>query len=287
MGLGNDTLEKPLSVITGATSGLGAALVDCCARAGHLIIGVGRQEKELALMTERAKALGAASIVPVRADLSTLDGRATVINAAANIPNNRRYLFNIAGTYVSDTTIKADPQERESLYAIKAGAANDLLRAPYPKLFIGGKAFQVLPWTSVVYSGSQAQLIELHNSSEYARANNLGTLSHLVARLAVGVDAKTVYFGNLEGATADSFNLGKDEIVPIKVAANEMLAAALDPSLIAAIVLPRVKDAPAGECVQKRELRTGEYALESDQMLMLYEGLLHERFSSMVLPKFG
>ena len=114
MGLGIDTSSSPLSVITGATSGLGSALVDICAREGHYIIGAGRREKELASMVERALDLGAAGVVPVQADLATIEGRVAVIEAAANNPSTPRYLFNIAGTYVSDAEIAAEPSKRRT-----------------------------------------------------------------------------------------------------------------------------------------------------------------------------
>lgn len=286
MGKGTERTETPVSVITGATSGLGKALVDACAREHHRIVGIGRNHEELDKLTQRALSLGATSALPVRADLSTLEGRADAVHASSTLQGSTRYLFNVAGTYESDEKLRNEPSSRVLLFDVKVSAPFDLLRAPYPELFLRRKAFDVPPWTAVVYSGSQSQLIDLPGSSIYAQANNMATMQHLCARLA-GIDAKIVYFGNLEGTTADSFNLGAEEVIPIATAANEMLAAAQDPSLVAAIILPQPPASNQNARIQKRTLRDTEYALKDDPALMNYKQRVEELFSSMNLPKFG
>lgn len=74
-----------LSVVTGASSGIGLELAKCCAKDGMDLLIVA-DEPEIAQAAEQLRALGAANVQAIQADLSTESGVDKLIAAVGDRP---------------------------------------------------------------------------------------------------------------------------------------------------------------------------------------------------------
>ncbi len=115
-------------LITGASSGIGAAVAQALAPHHHLILVARRQERLAAL----AQRLGATAIV---ADLATPDGLAAVV-AAVNGPLHA--LINNAGIFTLAATDAIDRTHLDQLWRINVDAPMLLTAALLPRLADGG-----------------------------------------------------------------------------------------------------------------------------------------------------
>jgi NAD(P)-dependent dehydrogenase (short-subunit alcohol dehydrogenase family) len=82
-----DSHSGKFSIVTGASTGIGLELAKCCARDGmHLLIAA--DEPQIHEAAEELRALGAASVEAVEADLSDEEGVDQLIEAArGRVPN--------------------------------------------------------------------------------------------------------------------------------------------------------------------------------------------------------
>ena len=75
---------RPLAVVTGASAGIGFELAMCAARGGFDLV-VASDQEAIATAAEDFRRAGAATVEPVRADLSTSKGNDTLYDAVARL----------------------------------------------------------------------------------------------------------------------------------------------------------------------------------------------------------
>lgn len=153
-----------LSVITGASTGIGLELAKCCAKDGMDLI-IAANEPEIEQAAEELRALGANAVEVVQADLSTEEGVDELIAAVAKRPvehliaNAGRGLGNSfldqdwdAARYVVDTNIIG------TIYLIHE-LGNQMRAAGQGRILITGSIAGFMPGSfQAVYNGTKAFL---------------------------------------------------------------------------------------------------------------------------------
>ena len=177
-------------VITGASSGIGAALARELAKAGHSLTLVARRES---LLRELAKTLGVKTHV-VAKDLGEVESAADWIGGAEDALGPIDVLINNAGVQIVAPTTRVDPSEGERLLKVDLFAPMRLTQAVLPKM-LERKSGVVVDVSSVAalaptpgmfhYSAAKAALAA---ASESLRGELRGTGVHVV----------TVYPGIIE-----------------------------------------------------------------------------------------
>jgi len=88
---------EPVTLVTGASSGIGAALAREFARRGHALVLTARREARLAALADEIAAAGRARPVVIVADLATPEGTAQLAEALQARGFEPAYVVNVAG----------------------------------------------------------------------------------------------------------------------------------------------------------------------------------------------
>jgi NAD(P)-dependent dehydrogenase (short-subunit alcohol dehydrogenase family) len=131
--------EGKLAVVTGATSGIGAALVQRLYREGARVIGVGRRGDALAAETAR----GEGRFVAVRADLADPAGRAQAIAEIMQHAPRIDLLVNNAGEAAYGSPLELGSRGWRQLFEINLHAAIELAVELAPHIAAGGHLVNV------------------------------------------------------------------------------------------------------------------------------------------------
>jgi 3-hydroxybutyrate dehydrogenase len=153
------------ALVTGAASGIGAAIAERLATAGAVVVAVDRDGNGLEKLAER---LGAAAVEPVVADLADLDG-------IANLPSDVDILVNNAGIQ-HVAPIEQFPLETfELILGLMLHAPFRLVRQSLPHMYARG-------WGRVVNVSSAHGLRASAFKSAYVTAKHgLEGLSKVIA----------------------------------------------------------------------------------------------------------
>src|SRR5436190_1790627 len=103
---------RPVALITGASSGIGAALAHVFARNGHEVVLAARRERQLGAIAERICAAGhrAPHVVPV--DLTRADGAEHIARELSARHLEPAFLINNAGFGLLGPAAKLDRGEQ-------------------------------------------------------------------------------------------------------------------------------------------------------------------------------
>ena len=122
-------INKPIAVVTGASSGIGAAAAQHLAAAGYdLVLGARRMEKLRAV----AEPLGAKALV-----LDVMDG-GSVLAFCAQIPAVNVLINNAGGAQGAETVAEAVDEKWETMYDSNVLGTMRMVRALLPKLEASG-----------------------------------------------------------------------------------------------------------------------------------------------------
>ncbi len=214
-----------LAIVTGASSGIGAALARRLSLAGRPVLAVARREDRLAVLAEEARAGGSAPIHPLAADV-TEPGAADRIASAARDLGGVAWLVNNAGAGYYGHFEEQDPARLASLIRVNCEAPVLLTRTLLPQLrtcaegegvvlnVASAAAFQPTPFAAV-YGASKAFVL----SFSEALAEELRSARVFVGAYCPGpVDTE---FGNVAGAGA------RFEWVPSVLSADDAAKEAL------------------------------------------------------------
>jgi hypothetical protein len=159
-----------LAIVTGASSGIGAAFARRLAADGYDLVAVGRRRDRL---EDLADSLTGVNVQPVVADLSTDDGVDAVADLCTSLPLTM--LVNNAGVahYMPMADLPAD--KARELVHVKVVAPTMLIRAAVPGMVARGEGTIINVAGMIAFSGPAPQELLPH------RAAYAGTLAHLVA----------------------------------------------------------------------------------------------------------
>ena len=139
---------SPLALVTGATSGIGAAYADALAARGHDLIVVGRRTERLQAFAEAHPEV---EVTALTADLSTQDGVEAVTRLAAERPVD--VLVSNAGVAHYGPLAELPVEKARELVGIKALAPTLLTRAVLPGMLERGSGTITTVAGMIAFSG--------------------------------------------------------------------------------------------------------------------------------------
>ncbi len=129
-------MNRPRALITGASSGIGAALATLLASKGYDLVLVARREDRLAALAEQIAPSGAQTEV-IGADLSERSGLRLVTERAA--AGDIDLVVSNAGVSAYGPFAEIDPLELERAWTLNADATPALTRAALPGMLERGR----------------------------------------------------------------------------------------------------------------------------------------------------
>ena len=130
--------SRPLALVTGASSGIGAAFAERLARDGYDLILVARRRDRLEALAERLRGEAGAEAEPLAADLADADALSQV---EARVAGDERLalLVNNAGFGGYRPFVEVEPKIVDELIAVHIRAVTRLTRAALPGMVRRGK----------------------------------------------------------------------------------------------------------------------------------------------------
>lgn len=161
--------QNKLAVITGASSGIGAAFADQLAARGMDLVVIARRGARLAALAERLEKKAAIRVHPIMADLTDRTDLQRVEREIANL-ERIDMLVNSAGFGICENFAEADPARIDRELYLDLIVPARLARAVLPKM-IAGKSGAIVNVSSMAgfmpipkfatYSAAKAGLIRL------------------------------------------------------------------------------------------------------------------------------
>lgn len=128
----------PLALVTGATSGIGAAFARHLAAAGYALVLVARDGARLAERKLELERAGAVAVDTITADLTDPDERARVTDRLAATTDPVDLLVNNAGGTLGVEFLQAEPAELQRQVELNSVAVMLLMRAALPGMIARG-----------------------------------------------------------------------------------------------------------------------------------------------------
>ena len=202
--------DRPLALITGASSGIGESLSHCFAAAGHDVVLVARSVDKLQALARQLEGNHHVLASVLAADLS---GPLAAAQLAATLKRRRRVpdvLVNCAGVLEQSAFVDMQPAAHQAIIDLNISALTGLLAHFLPRMRQRGSgrvlnvasiaAFQPIPLLAT-YAASKAYVLSLTESlSEELRGSGV-----TVTALCPGITAT----GMLSAATAANQQLGR------------------------------------------------------------------------------
>lgn len=127
-------LEDKVAVITGGSVGIGFAIAEGLAAEGVHLVLAARREDRLQEAAERLTDAYPVRVLPVVADVATVDGVGRLKAAADSAFDGADILINNAGTGSNETVMEAPDDEWQSYWDLHVMAAVRLARAFVPAM---------------------------------------------------------------------------------------------------------------------------------------------------------
>lgn len=149
--------SRPSSLVTGASEGLGRALVSLLAGDGYTVFAVARRKE---VLEDLAREAPEGAVIPVAADLETPEGIASVVDALRDQGGSLRLLVNNAGRGDIGPFSRADPEVLRSILRLNVEGLTILTRALVDTIEEGGMILNVAsvgsvlpgPWMAAYYA---------------------------------------------------------------------------------------------------------------------------------------
>src|SRR5512146_1261108 len=118
--------SQPVTVITGASSGIGAALARVFARHGHALALVARRQDRLSALADEIAAAGYIKPLVIVLDLHRNNIADTIGRALAAFDVEPQFLVNNAGFGLVGTAASSDYVEQLAMIDVNVSALTDL-----------------------------------------------------------------------------------------------------------------------------------------------------------------
>src|SRR5947207_3301760 len=128
-----------LALVTGASSGIGAAFARALAGEGYDLVVVARDGQRLAEQGEELAARHHVTVTPLAADLTMPDGCAAVADRLAEPGAPVDLLVNNAGMALNRSFLKTTPEDLDRMLALNVQAVQRLTRAALPAMVERGR----------------------------------------------------------------------------------------------------------------------------------------------------
>lgn len=129
---------RPLALVTGASSGIGADLARELARDGHDLVLSARRVEPMQALAEELKSLGAGCTI-IAADLSKSGAAAALVREIETRGMNIDVLINNAGLGDNGRFDQSDPGRVSEMLAVNVVALTELTRLLLPPMVARGK----------------------------------------------------------------------------------------------------------------------------------------------------
>jgi len=154
--------EQPVLLITGASSGIGAATARAAARDYRLVLGARSEEKLTALATELG---GDERAVAVRCDVTEFADNERICAAAIEAFGRLDAVFANAGFGASRGFLESDPEHWRSMVLTNVLGVAHTIRATLPRLLEQGHGHYVITGS---VAGRRALPGSLYSASKWA-----------------------------------------------------------------------------------------------------------------------
>jgi NADP-dependent 3-hydroxy acid dehydrogenase YdfG len=154
--------EQPVLLITGASSGIGAATARAAARDYRLVLGARSEEKLTALATELG---GDERAVAVRCDVTEFADNERICAAAIEAFGRLDAVFANAGFGASRGFLESDPEHWRSMLLTNVLGVAHTIRATLPRLLEQGHGHYVITGS---VAGRRALPGSLYSASKWA-----------------------------------------------------------------------------------------------------------------------
>lgn len=121
-------------LVTGASSGIGAALAEALAERGHGVILVARREDRLDDLAERLADRYGVQAAGIRADLARSSDRRSLLKAVERDGRDVVGLCNNAGVSRIGPFLEQSPEARDAMIRLNVNAVQDLTSALLPRM---------------------------------------------------------------------------------------------------------------------------------------------------------
>jgi NAD(P)-dependent dehydrogenase (short-subunit alcohol dehydrogenase family) len=167
--------EQPLAgrtvVVTGASSGIGAAAAEELGRLGAELVPIGRDERRLAAVAERIERAGGHAAEPLAADFASLDQVRALAGRLLERHPRIHVLVNNAGTVTARRELSADGYEL-------ALAVNHLAPFLLTNLLLDrlreSAPARVVTTSSIAHAGAQLDLDDLQLERDWSLSRSYG-----------------------------------------------------------------------------------------------------------------
>lgn len=159
------------ALVTGASSGIGAAFVARLAAEGHDVVVVARGQRALEEQAATVRRRYGVAVETLVADLSTRAGQGAVVGRLGVSERPVDFLVNNAGSAAAADFADTDPSALRGLLELNMAAVQDLMRAALPGMLDRGhgvvlnvssvNAYLTLPGGAAAYGASKAFVAEL------------------------------------------------------------------------------------------------------------------------------
>jgi NAD(P)-dependent dehydrogenase (short-subunit alcohol dehydrogenase family) len=146
-------------LITGAASGIGAATAGRFARAGWQLIIADIDTARLGVVADRAGELGAAAVLPVTADVTSVASVASLIEAASAVGSLDALHANVGICPPERPLTETDPETVDRILRVNVAGTINTLRAAVPRVRDGG---------AIVITASDSGLLAHPGAAVYA-----------------------------------------------------------------------------------------------------------------------
>lgn len=177
--MATDLNERPRALVTGASSGLGAAFAERLARDGYDLIIVARRRDRLEALAERLQKSQNVHVEVISADLSKVDD-VQAVERSIQTMNTLALLVNNAGFGGYMPFVELPPERATELINLKILAVTRLSRAALPGMLARGRGAIINVSSRLAFSGSMGSN-PLPKRAVYAGANAyINTFSQLL-----------------------------------------------------------------------------------------------------------